>query len=77
MARYEFIDLPIKGGLKAGKTDTLEECKEIIRRKAEEGWELVQVLPLGNEKTGIGLFLGYTIIFKVEEALEGTRKENF
>ena len=42
MARYEFVDVPVKGGLKAGKTDAFEECKEIVAKKAEDGWELVQ-----------------------------------
>ena len=67
MARYEFVDVPVKGGVKAGKTDTFEECKEIVAKKAEEGWELVQILPVGNEKTGVGSLVHYTIIFKVEE----------
>ena len=67
MARYEFVDVPVKGGVKAGKADTFEECKEIVAKKAEEGWELVQILPVGNEKTGVGSLVHYTIIFKVEK----------
>lgn len=34
MFRYEFVEVPLKGGLKAGKTDTFEECKKIHRRKS-------------------------------------------
>ena len=64
MFRYEYVEVPIKGGLKAGKTDTFEECKRIITEKAEEGYELVQIVPVGNEKTGIGSLLNYTIVFK-------------
>lgn len=64
MFRYEFVEVPLKGGLKAGKTDTFEEFKKIITEKAEEGYELVQIVPVGNEKTGIGSFLNYTIVFK-------------
>lgn len=64
MFRYEFVEVPLKGGLKAGKTDTFEECKKIITEKAEEGYELVQIVPVGNEKTGIGSLLNYTIVFK-------------
>ena len=64
MFRYEFVEVPLKGGLKAGKTDTFEECKNIIAEKAEEGYELVQIVPVGNEKTGIGSLLNYTIVFK-------------
>lgn len=64
MFKYEFVEVPLKGGLKAGKTDTFEECKRIITEKAEEGYELVQIVPVGNEKTGIGSLLNYTIVFK-------------
>lgn len=64
MFRYEFVEVPLKGGLKARKTDTFEECKKIIAEKAEEGYELVQIVPVGNEKTGIGSLLNYTIVFK-------------
>ena len=64
MFRYEFVEVPLKGGLKPGKTDTFEECKKIIAEKAEEGYELVQIVPVGNEKTGIGSLLNYTIVFK-------------
>ena len=31
--RYEFIEVPFEGGLKAGKTDTFEKCKKIINEK--------------------------------------------
>lgn len=67
MFRYEFVDVPLKGGLKAGKTDAFLECKEIVSKKAEEGWELVQILPVTNEKSGVGSLLQYTVIFKVME----------
>ena len=38
MYKYEFVEVPIKGGLKAGKTDTFDECKKIIEEKDEEGY---------------------------------------
>ena len=50
MFKYEFIDVVPEGSLKAGKTDTFEKCKEIINEKAKEGWELVQIVPVTNEK---------------------------
>lgn len=67
MFRYEFVEVTIKGGLRAGKTDTFEECKKIVAEKSKEGWELVQILPVGNEKTGVGMLVNYTIIFKVNQ----------
>lgn len=67
MCRYEFIEVPIQGGLRAGKTDTFEKCKEIIRNKSEQGWELVQVVRVTNEKSGVGSLINYTIIFKIVE----------
>lgn len=47
--KYEFIDVVPKGGLKATKTESFDECKKIIEEKATLGWELVQVIPVGNE----------------------------
>lgn len=38
--------------------------QENLTEKAEEGYELVQIVPVGNEKTGIGSLLNYTIVFK-------------
>ena len=48
--RYEFIEVPFEGGLKSGKTDTFEKCKEIINEKAEDERELVQIVQVTNEK---------------------------
>lgn len=64
---YEFIDVPVEGGLKAKPTDTFEKCKTIVNEKAAEGWELVQVFPVPNEKTGVYGLTKYTIIFKVNK----------
>ena len=67
MFRYEFIEVVPEGGLKSGKTDTFERCKEIINEKAKEGWELVQIVPVTNEKWSSYSFINYTIIFKVND----------
>lgn len=67
MFRYEFVEVPVEGGLKAGKTDTFEKCKEIVAEKAKEGYELVQIIRVVNEKTGVGQIDNYTIVFKVNE----------
>lgn len=67
MLKYEFIDVNPKGGLKAGKTDAFEECKQIIASKATEGWKLIQIIPVGNEKTGVGSLVHYTIIFETNQ----------
>lgn len=65
--RYEFIEVPLEGGLKAGKTDTFEKCKEIINEKAKIAWELVQIVPVTNEKWSSYAFLNYTLVFKVDD----------
>lgn len=64
---YEFIDVSIEGGLKAGKTDTFDEVKKIINEKASEGWELVQIVPVLNEKWSSAQLVKYTIVFKVNK----------
>ncbi|UQK58996.1 DUF4177 domain-containing protein [Fenollaria massiliensis] len=64
---YEFIDVSIEGGLKAGKTDTFDEVKKIVKEKAIEGWELVQIIPVFNEKWSSGQLVMYTIVFKVNK----------
>ena len=65
MFKYEFIDVVPEGSLNAGKTDTFEKCKEIINEKAKEGWELVQIVPVTNEKWSSYSFINYTLVFKV------------
>lgn len=65
MFKYEFIEVAPEGKLKAGKTDTFEKCKEIIKEKAGEGWELVQIVPVTNEKWSSYSFINYTLVFKV------------
>lgn len=67
MFKYEFIDVVPEGSLKAGKTDTFERCKEIINEKAGEGWELVQIIPVTNEKWSSYSFINYTLVFKVND----------
>ena len=67
MFRYEFIEVFPEGGLKSGKTDTFERCKEIINEKAREGWELVQIVPVTNEKWSSYSFVNYTLVFKVND----------
>ena len=64
---YEFIDVEIEGGLKAGKTDTFDEVKKIVKEKAIEGWELVQIIPVFNEKWSSGQLVMSTIVFKVNK----------
>lgn len=64
---YEFIDVEIEGGLKAGKTDAFDRAKAIINEKASEGWELVQIVPALNEKWSSAQLVKYTIVFKVNK----------
>lgn len=67
MFSYEFIEVLPEGGLKSGKTDTFERCKEIINEKAKEGLELVQIVPVTNEKWSSYSFINYTLVFKVND----------
>ena len=67
MFTYEFVEVTPKGGLKSGRTDTFQECKEIIKEKAKEGWELIQIVPVMNEKSGVSFLVNYTIVFKVNK----------
>lgn len=64
---YEFIDVMLGGGFKSGKTDAFDKCKEIIKKKSSEGWELVQIVPVLNEKWSAGALVKYTIVFKINK----------
>ncbi|MCI7239493.1 MAG: DUF4177 domain-containing protein [Anaerococcus sp.] len=48
-------------------TEAFDECIRIVQEKAKMGWELVQIVPVANEKTGLGDIAKYTIIFKVND----------
>lgn len=67
MLTYEFVEVTSKGGLKSGRTDAFDNCKEIINEKAKDGWELVQIVPVMNEKSGVSFLVNYTIVFKVNK----------
>ena len=67
MFRYEFIEVENWRGLTAGKTDTFNRCKDIINEKAKEGWELIEIVPVFNEKVQLTILLNYTLVFKVKE----------
>lgn len=67
MFKYEFIEVPFEGGLKARTTVTFEKCKDLINEKAKDGWELVQIVPVTNEKWSSYSFINYTIVFKVDD----------
>lgn len=64
MFTYEFIDVNLETSLSSGKTDTYDKCKSIITEKAKEGWELVQIVRVTNEKTGVGTLVKYSLVFK-------------
>ncbi|MDO5717198.1 MAG: DUF4177 domain-containing protein [Tissierellia bacterium] len=64
MHTYDFIDVEVQGGVRAGKTDAFKTCISIVTEKAKEGWELVQILPVINEKSGVGSLVHYTVILK-------------
>ena len=60
--------MPIRSGLKVKLGDSFEDCKEAIRREAQEGWHLVQVVTPVNEKMGVGGAFCYQVILEREKA---------
>ena len=47
--------------------DTFEECKQVIKTEAEQGWRLKQVVTPIDEKAGIFVpTIAYQIIFERE-----------
>lgn len=40
MYEYKFLEMPLKKGFKTKPGDTFEECKNIIKEEAENGWRI-------------------------------------
>lgn len=66
MYEYNFIEVPLKSGLRTKTGDTFIECKNIIQEEAKKGWRLKQVVIPPNEKTGVLTAYCYQIIFERE-----------
>lgn len=63
---YKFVEVLKKYGLKVKGGDTFEECKQIIKIEAEQGWRLKQIVTPINEKSGVHTPYCYQIIFERE-----------
>ena len=49
---YNFVEVPFDGDLKSGNAETIEKCKDIIRKESAQGWRLVQIISPSSEKKG-------------------------
>lgn len=47
---YNFVEVPFDGDLKSGNAETIEKCKDIIRKESAQGWRLVQIISPSSEK---------------------------
>lgn len=63
---YKFVEIPKKTELKVKRGETFEECKQVIKAEAEQGWRLKQVVTPFNEKAGVYAPYCYQIIFERE-----------
>lgn len=66
MYSYEFVDVRISNGIKETKDNNIKECEEIIKDKASQGYRLVQIIPVPNEKWGVYSPQYYKIILEKE-----------
>lgn len=66
MYSYEFVDVKISNGLKETKDNNIKECEKIIKEKASEGYRLVQIIPVHNEKWQLYCAQYYKIILEKE-----------
>ena len=62
MYEYKFVRLEQTNRLNAG----FDECKAEIEKYAKEGWRLVQIVMLPNDKLGVYKPASYEIIFERE-----------
>lgn len=65
MYTYEFVNVAISNGIKETKDNNIKECEDIIKEKASQGYRLVQILPVPNEKWGVYSPQYYKIIFEI------------
>ena len=64
---YKFVEIQRKTGSQVKSGDTFEECKQVIKTEAEQGWRLKQVVTPIDEKAGIFIpTIAYQIIFERE-----------
>lgn len=63
---YKFVKVKLQTGLKIKAGDTFEECKKVIVKETEQGWQLKQVVIPINEKWGVNSPLCNQIIFERE-----------
>ena len=63
---YNFVEVPFDGDLKSGNAETIEKCKDIIRKESAQGWRLVQIISPSSEKRVLTSNSNYAIVFERE-----------
>ena len=63
---YNFVEVPFDGNLKNGNVETIEKCKDIIRKESAQGWRLVQIISPSSEKRVLTSNSNYAIVFERE-----------
>ena len=63
---YNFVEVPFDGNLKNGNVETIEKCKDIIRKESAQGWRLVQIISPSGEKRVLTGNSNYEIVFERE-----------
>lgn len=61
---YNFVEVPFDGDLKSGNAETIEKCKDIIRKESAQGWRLVQIISPSSEKRVLTSNSNYAIVLK-------------
>jgi hypothetical protein len=51
MYEYTSVTVSFKTGFKVQPGDTFDDCMEVIHNYAKDGWRLVQIIALVNEKS--------------------------
>ena len=64
---YKFVEIQRRMGPKVKNGETFEDCKQVIRIEAEQGWRLKQIVRPFDEKESLFVStVGYQIIFERE-----------
>ena len=63
---HDFLLSYIEFLKQSGNAETIEKCKDIIRKEAAQGWRLVQIISPSSEKRVLTSNSNYAIVFERE-----------
>mgnify|MGYP000037293850 CR=1 FL=1 len=63
---YNFVEVPFDEDLTSGNAETIENCKDIIRKESAQRWRLVQIISPSHEKRVLTSNSNYAIVFERE-----------